>query len=442
MKVYRYQKDAVDWMIQRERKEDKHCIRGGILADHMGMGKTITTLALYQRKPCKTMIVCPLSVVHQWSQEIEKHLGIVPLCIMHRGTIDESVYESDILVVSHTIFSRNPVPYILLKPNMWKRLIVDEAHRMKNPNSVFFQNISLLDVQKKWCLTGTPVVSTIIPTRHASSGSQKKTKDIRSLIMFLSHDIDSKTAFQVSQDPDALQEIMMRRKKDILRHIIKPCHHIHTVELDSPTSQQYQEIYEEGCRIVSHQTEESDLLHIIVSLRMLCATSDAKMEYLSDCVYNLHAGCRILVFCHYMSEIDKVAQTLQSLMHVVLKFTGRVKESERKKMIETFMTPSPEKIAMVIQIDAGGVGLNLQIATHVFLMSPSWSAASEEQAISRAHRVNTAHPVHVHRFLCQDTIEEFIYTRNQDKTETSEKILQDPETEKTLLWDLNSKIFS
>lgn len=192
-----------------------------------------------------------------------------------------------------------------------------------------------------------------------------------------------------------------------------------------------------------YKTPDADhILHTIMKLRILCALSDTKMEDLADLVYSLHTGCRILIFCHFIAEIEKVEHTILPMMDVVMKFTGKVKDADRREMIDTFMTPSAQKMALVIQIDCGGVGLNLQIATHVCIMSPSWSAAAEAQAISRAHRMNTPHTVHVHRFLCQDTIEEFIHTRNQDKTETSETLLQDPETEKTFLWDIHTQIFS
>ena len=142
-----HQHDGVKWMIERETAQGP---KGGILADEMGLGKTVQSIATTLANPQgQTLIVVPKSLQLQWCDEIEKYTGIAP-----------QKWETRHLI--------NDVPYVVatygqthcgkLQSRQWHRLILDEAHTLRNTSTKTTQKIMAIPRHITWCLTGTPIV--------------------------------------------------------------------------------------------------------------------------------------------------------------------------------------------------------------------------------------------------------------------------------------------
>lgn len=427
MWVYEHQREAVEWMLARESTEDSLSIRGGILADDMGLGKSVTLLGLYRQKPCSTLIVCPVSVIDQWVDECVRHLGI------HPRVVDRQAEKTDapIVIVSHTKLSRAPEIDVY-----HDRLVVDEAHRMKNQGSVLFKSVCTLQSLYRWCLTGTPIVTTHIPSRCVSS-TQHRSRDIQALLRFLARDRSNPRIRGVQ----SLQGVMLRRQKHEVCDIPDMVSENTPIILTTEERQRYEELYRSGQRAI-HVGEPIHVLSLITEMRLLCALAADKMDMLRDRISCCITGARVLIFCHFHAEMQRVSEVCREHMDVVMQYHGKVTQKERVDILEAFRSTTMQRTCLIMQIDSGGVGLNLQNASAVYIMSPSWSAASEQQAVSRAHRINTQHVVRVTRLLVEDSIEEFIRTRQQDKLTTSEVLLGDPITDKNTLWDMALQLFA
>jgi SNF2 family DNA or RNA helicase len=150
-----------------------------------------------------------------------------------------------------------------------------------------------------------------------------------------------------------------------------------------------------------------------------------KFRALRDHVQGCPVGSKILVFCNYLDEMRMAQDTLEDCVDVVMEYHGSMMETERQNVITEFMTPSPQSKVIVMQIQCGSAGLNLQSAQYVFIMSPTWNPGIERQAMARAHRSNTPHIVNVTRYVTQNTIESFMYLRQKNKDTVSNTLLRE-----------------
>lgn len=188
--LLRHQREALHWMIQRENDPREHTPCGGILADDQGLGKTVTTLALIMaNKPPKpagelaapelrTLVVCPLSLLHQWAREVVDRIdeGMRPSVLLYHGperTKNPRLLERyDIVLTTYSVIQHE---YPKADPDgkvhlgragalfrvRWRRLVLDEAQYIRNRFSHSARAACLFEAQRRWCLTGTPVHNTV-----------------------------------------------------------------------------------------------------------------------------------------------------------------------------------------------------------------------------------------------------------------------------------------
>ncbi|XP_011305464.1 uncharacterized ATP-dependent helicase C17A2.12 [Fopius arisanus] len=169
VKLLEHQEKALSWMLWRESCTPA----GGILADDMGLGKTVTAIALMMRsreiecgerddrvEPGGTLIVCPANLIPQWKQEIETRGCIPDINIYHKDkeTNIWRLRSNQIVITSYdTLFNNHKTRAQILFKIHWKRVILDEAHIIRNPNSLRSECVAALVTQKRWVLTGTPI---------------------------------------------------------------------------------------------------------------------------------------------------------------------------------------------------------------------------------------------------------------------------------------------
>ncbi|OQR97012.1 DNA repair protein RAD5, SWI/SNF-related matrix-associated actin-dependent regulator of chromatin [Achlya hypogyna] len=199
--------------------------RGGILADDMGMGKTIMVLALVAARKSlytadwapagsarrgKTLVVCPLSLLHQWKQEFEARAPRLSVALFYEGaTRAGAALGADVVLTTYGVLSSDAQQSSPLHTVHWDRVILDEAHSIKNRSTAYFKSCAALRATHRWCLTGTPI--------------QNSLEDILSLLVFLQYQPWDKTEWWtrvVAQPYEKGQQCALVRLQAILGPVL------------------------------------------------------------------------------------------------------------------------------------------------------------------------------------------------------------------------------
>lgn len=158
-----FQKQTVEWM-----KEQENLYDGGMLLNEAGTGKTITCLSLIIDNPIKTLIVCPSGLINNWLNEIKMHtnIDISSIVIYHDKNRKTIIYNKKqfIFITSFNILSRefnNKFEKKSLFLKQFDRIIIDEAHYIRNYKSNLFKALENLNINKKWIVTATPIFNSI-----------------------------------------------------------------------------------------------------------------------------------------------------------------------------------------------------------------------------------------------------------------------------------------
>ena len=440
-----YQTSGVRWMLSREL-DDLDPIRGGLLADEMGLGKTVQTIATILGNPSTlpTLIVCPKSLVKQWASEIHKFSGIIPLQLSattinsKRGPSLDLIRNANIIVTTYSALGRvrRESPNVLFRA-IFHRIVLDEAHAIKNPKSNVHSTVMELRAHIKWCLTGTPVT--------------RKKSDFRHIIQFI--------GVSDGQAKELRHKYTLRRTIEDIGRIsdrlrLPQCEvKIHTVTFTEAERAMYDDLKNEGrLRLKAYETvvdhENNNMGHIvevIMRMRQMCVSPQmvfdgrhkeyddetkwtggraSKLDALVNHIGDQMHESKTIIFTHWNGEAEMIVEALCEMGGIeVRRLCGNMTSEQRELAIQSFNS-GPTSV-LVCQIEVGGVGLNLQAATHIYINSPSWNASSELQAIGRAHRTGVKHRVSVTRLVVENTIEQYIHTKQNDKLGYAADILDD-----------------
>lgn len=378
MEEYPHQTEGVRWLVERE-----YCIpSGGLLCDDMGLGKTIQIIRMMlKNRKRRTLIVVPKSLVRQWVSELQKFAPEFSVCAYDgpRRVFDES---ADVSVCPYSVVRD-------LQEYRWDRLVLDEGHEIRNPSSIAYKTLVNMNAKTRWIVTGTPVFN--------------KMRDFVTLCTFLGF---SKRYAQCYSEK-IRATCVLRRIKECVTPIT-----FQNVELDMYESERalYEEIYGEG------PSSSDEILEWILRCRQVCAWpqvyydsihkklggerqqwkgSTAKMDTLV-CMIKKHRGEKSIVFTQFIKESEEIERRLSEFVTV---FTLNGQTENREHVIESFRRCPDESAVFVIQVKTGGVGLNLQEATRLYIMEPSWNPATELQAIARAHRTGQTKHVYVKKLV-------------------------------------------
>jgi SNF2 family DNA or RNA helicase len=411
-----YQCDGVRWMLGMEGQESGP--KGGFLCDEMGLGKTVQLVAtmLGNPKP-RTLIIVPKSIITQWVEEINRFAPNLTINIFDGP--ERKMKEADITIAPYTLLtvkgaeSGAPTPLHHVK---WGRVILDEAHEIRNKSSKLFKSVYRLKTDIKWIVTGTPVFNSM--------------EDFVSLCMFLGL---SKSSAQ-GMTKQIKDIYILRRTKDDLAKInerlkLPPCH-FENVELDMfPEEKSLYEcvfleaqdtIKEAFKHVQSLNSKNMIILECLLRARQcmiwpqmylngVAAKNEdkpTKWEGRSNKMETLlrmigeHPDEKSLVFCQFRGEMNHIQRQLAGVCPV-FRIDGSVAKEERVKQIAGFKKIQGGAV-FIIQIKSGGQGLNLQEATRVYITGPSWNPATELQAIGRSHRTGQGQVVHVKKLVYKE----------------------------------------
>ncbi|KAB2974552.1 DEAD/DEAH box helicase [Streptomyces sp. SS1-1] len=374
-----------------------------IIGDEMGLGKTIQAIAalahLAARGETHFLVVCPASVLINWTRETEKRstLRVTPV---HgpdrRDAFADWKERGGVAVTTFDALRGFPVP----GTGELGMLVVDEAHYVKNPNTRRAGAVSAWagTCDRVLFLTGTPM--------------ENRVEEFRSLVRILQPDLAERVdehdgvagskAFRKAVAPVYLR----RNQQDVLTEL--PALQ-HTDEWEEPSARD-EEAYREAVQAGN----------FMAMRRAAYARPEgsAKLERLREIVEEAaENGHKAVVFSAFRSVLGTVQEALgkSDEGHVFGPLTGSVPPARRQRLVDDFAA-APGHAVLLAQIEAGGVGLNMQAASVVILCEPQLKPTIEHQAVARAHRMGQVRSVRVHRLLCTGGVDERLVRLLENKS--------------------------
>jgi superfamily II DNA or RNA helicase len=371
-----------------------------ILGDEMGLGKTMQSLAaichLAAKGATHFLVVCPASVVINWTREVERHT-LLDVRRLHLPGTKRSVATQEWLAgggVAVTTFEALRAMPDDLDVSL-AMLVVDEAHYAKNPNALRTQAVSEWAARSRRVLflTGTPM--------------ENKVAEFRVLVGHLRPEVAEKLDLgDESLDGTRFREkvapvYLRRNQEDVLSEL--------------PARLETQEwVALEGAALRAYRNAVLDGNFMAVRRAAFApgtVKGSTKLERLAEIVGEAADGGRkVIVFSYFRDVLETVTEVLKGRdgvpgIRVIGPLTGGIPPADRQAMVDE-LTSAKGPAVLVAQIQAGGVGLNIQAASVIIIAEPQLTPSSEEQAIARAHRMGQVRPVDVHRLLCEDSVDQ------------------------------------
>jgi superfamily II DNA or RNA helicase len=415
-----YQQVGVDWLAFLQQAE-----LGGILADDMGLGKTLQTLCVLKGR---ALIVCPKSVVYNWADEIERFRPGMRVAIYH-GTKREIDRTAEVTLTTYAVLRLDTER---LAAETWDAVVLDEAQAIKNETSQTARAAFQLKGLFRVALSGTPV--------------ENRLTELWSLMHFANpgllggrSDFAERYSDPIAQGGNASPEaarrlrakirpfVLRRMKREVLPELPPRTDAVLHVELDEAERSVY-----DAVRVATKQALTAKLaegggviaaLEALLRLRQAAchsalvpgqqADTSSKVDRLLEALTEAAAdGHKALVFSQWTSLLDKVEPHLEAAGIAFTRLDGSTRD--RGEVVAKFQADNGPPV-MLVSLKAGGTGLNLTAADHVFLLDPWWNPAVEDQAADRTHRIGQDRPVIVYRLVAKDTVEERILALQQRK---------------------------
>ncbi|MCX6237094.1 MAG: DEAD/DEAH box helicase [Bacteroidia bacterium] len=465
-----YQKVGYDWMYHLFANG-----LGGCLADDMGLGKTIQTLTLllklkrkeplypvFQHKKTgqlslfvseepleemvqpATLIVLPVSLVHNWEKEIRKFAPSLKAYVYsgarrrEKSSMNDIIANYDIILTTYGTV-RNDVEE--LSQYEFFFLILDESQYIKNSESKTYKTITGIRSQHRIVLTGTPIENSL--------------SDLWAQMNFLNRGLlGSKNYFKqeflipIERDkmPEASEKlqklihpfILRRTKEQVAKDLPSLTEETIVVEMAAEQFEFYEteksavrntllnNFREEGLQKSTFFVLQAlmRLRQIAIHPRLIDPASAFESGKFNDIIAMLSIlvaeNHKILVFSSFVKHLTLLADVFKKKQWNYSLLTG--KTTDRKQVIDEFQE-NPEKKIFLISLKAGGVGLNLTAADYIFITDPWWNPAAEMQAISRAHRIGQDKKVFVYRFISENSIEEKIQKLQEKKSKLANEFV-------------------
>lgn len=395
---------------------------GALLADDMGLGKTLQALCAIRGR---TLVVAPTSVVHNWSEEIRRFRPALTASVYH-GARRELESGSDVTITSYALLRLDEEDLARVP---WETLVLDEAQTIKNPDSQVAQAAYRMPARWRLTLSGTPV--------------ENRLDELWSQMHFLNRgllggrrDFQERYAKPVADGVDGSAErlrerirpfVLRRLKGDVAPELPPRTDATLYCTLSEPERQVYDAVRAATREeVVAKLREGGSILAALEALLRLrqaachpglvpgqTAESSSKIERLRESVETIVAeGHRALVFSQWTSLLDLIEPHLRAASLPFARLDGST--VDRAGVVAAFQADDGPPI-LLISLKAGGTGLNLTAADHVFLMDPWWNPAVEDQAADRAHRIGQDRPVMVYRLVAEETVEERILALQEAK---------------------------
>lgn len=429
---------------------------GGILADDMGLGKTVQALALLAHaieehstaasgEPfAPFLVVAPTSVISNWAAEAERFLPEAKIVTITETTagktpLAERVAGAHLVLTSYTLLRMDEDAYVSYAAGLgpdegpggetpgWGALLLDEAQFVKNTGTRAWSIARAMPARTKIAMTGTPLENNLMELwallAIVADGLFPSARAFRDLYArpAESGEDPAHAAATTARLRQRIRPLMLRRTKELVAAELPAKN---DVRVNLPLAPGHRRIYDTHLQrerqkvlglLKDMDKNRFTIFQSLTLLRRLAldaalidpdayeGVTSAKREYLVERLPELLAGGhRVLVFSQFTGYLKSIARALgeKGIDHLYLDGSTR----NRAEVIEAFRSGAAP--VFLISLKAGGFGLNLTEADHVFIMDPWWNPAAEQQAVDRIHRIGQEREVHVYRLVAEGTIEE------------------------------------
>ena len=439
----KYQKDGFKWLRSVEELGF-----GGILADDMGLGKTLQIISLLidakkNGRLKKALIVCPASLVYNWSEEISKfdtkgelRVSVLAAAKEERQKSIEEHEAIDIYISSYDTLRRDISLYHDMR---FSHQIIDEAQFIKNQNTGVAKAVKTVKADIKYALTGTPIENRLselwsifdyIMPGFLYSYNSFKSKYENTIVK----DGNDESAKLLSK---MISPFVLRRlKSEVATDLPDKIEEVRVSRFDKKQQLAYDTELSKLKNVLNGNEEYNSSKMIILSeitkLRQICcdpglifedyAGDSAKLETCIDLVKSgIEAGHKILLFSQFTSMLDIIKKRFEEENISSYVITGATSKEKRIKLVNDFNNDGTN--VFLISLKAGGTGLNLVGADIVIHYDPWWNFAAQNQATDRAHRIGQKNKVTVYRLIAKGTIEEKIVKLQESKKDLADRVL-------------------
>ena len=426
---------------------------GGILADDMGLGKTIQVLALMLHRQEQspnfgppTLLVCPTSLLGNWEREIAKFAPSVPFFVHHgnnREELPKAFKPHTIVLTTYGVIRREEE---IFGARSWAMVVVDEAQAIKNAGSAQAKAVRKLKAPCKIALTGTPIENRLLELWSILAFA---------LTGYLGSESNFKEHFanpiEKYRDPDAALELRQRVGPFILRRVKTD----RNIIQDLPEKNEmkvYTQLTKEQALLYQARVDQMEkdlaaatsierrgrILALLTHLKQICnhpsqflkqqgpyKARSGKLERLTDMLDEvLESGEKALIFTQFKEMGDRLQIHLNDVLGFEPPFLhGGSTRDQRDEMVRSFQEDADGAKVLLLSLKAGGVGLNLTAATHVFHYDRWWNPAVEDQATDRTYRIGQTKNVQVHKFIMMGTLEEKIDAMLESKRDLADRVV-------------------
>lgn len=445
-----YQRRGLGWLVYLRRLG-----LGACLADDMGLGKTVQAIAmlLYERaadpdEKRPALLICPTSVVANWRREVERFAPGLRVLVHHGGSRHEgaafleALAAHDIVITSYGTARRDAE---VVQTVEWSDLILDEAQNIKNPSAKQSQAVRRFHARNRVALTGTPVENHLTELwsvfEFLNPGYLGGHEHFRqNFTVPIERYNDEGQAAELRR---LVQPFLLRRLKSDPT-IISDLPEKNEMVVYCSLTQEQATLYETTVHDALTLLDRADgiqrrglVLSLLTKLKQICnhpahylkqegplKSRSGKLERLTEMLDEaLSVGDHALIFTQFVEMGTLLQHHLRERLNTeVLFLHGGTPAAQRDQMVQAFQEDDGPAI-FVLSLRAGGSGLNLTRANHVFHFDRWWNPAVENQATDRAFRIGQHRNVQVHKFVVAGTLEERISDIIENKQALAESIV-------------------
>uniref|UniRef100_A0A7N6ANC0 Chromodomain-helicase-DNA-binding protein 1-like n=1 Tax=Anabas testudineus TaxID=64144 RepID=A0A7N6ANC0_ANATE len=447
-----YQLDGVHWLTQCLQNQ-----QGCILGDEMGLGKTCQTISLliYMSgalgKKGPFLVLSPLSVIENWRKELECFApSLTVLCYKgdkeRRAEIqrETGTHDFQVLLTTYELCLKDAS---FLRRWKWKVLIVDEAHRLKNQNSLLHKTLTEFSVGFRVLLTGTPIQNNLEELYSLLSFIQPSIFTAEETDQFVSSysNVQNQPAL-AAELQSVLEPFLLRRvKSQVAVDLPKKTELVVYHGMSALQKKYYKAVLMKDLEAFGNeQGNKTRLLNILMNLRKCVdhpylfdgvepepfeigehlIEASGKLCLLDNMLTYLHeGGHRVLLFSQMTRMLDILQDYMEYRGFSYERLDGSVRGEERNLAVKNFS--SKDIFVFLLSTKAGGVGINLTAADTVIFMDSDFNPQNDLQAAARCHRIGQNRPVKVIRLLARDTVEEIMYSRAVSKLHLTNTVIEE-----------------
>lgn len=424
---------------------------GGILADDMGLGKSVQAIAFLKslQKKAPSIVICPSSLILNWQNEFRKFApDMKVLCVYgmrkNRAEILEEADKFDVIITSYELLKQD---FHIYGGIHFAAMMIDEGQYIKNHTTKNAKAVKSVKSDYKFALTGTPIENNIAELWSIFDFimpgylyTYHKFRDIYENPIVKEND----TVIAEQLHKMVAPFILRRLKKDVLRELPPKVDHVMRI----PLEEKQRDVYAATLATVKGDisglsdtgSSKITVLSYLTKLRQICCDPglvfekyDGNSEKLEACLGLIHnsvaSGHKVLLFSQFTSMLDIIEKHLKELGISYYLLTGKTPNNQRMNLIERFNHDDTN--VFLLSLRAGGTGINLTGADTVIHYDPWWNLSVQNQATDRAHRIGQNKSVQVYRLILQDTVEERILELQDKKQELFDTVIREGQTDIT-----------